>query len=52
MLTKRHTNHLGHFILSVLFFPWVLAWILFHLSNRAHNDEVDRMMWMASQNNR
>lgn len=52
MLTKRHTNHFGHLILTVLFFPWALAWILFHLSNQRHNDEVDRMIWMSMQNNR
>ncbi|UAV89627.1 hypothetical protein [Pseudomonas phage COT4] len=49
MLTKRYTNHIGHFILSILFFPWVLAWIAFYLANQRHNDEVDRMMWMAAQ---
>ncbi|UAV89896.1 hypothetical protein REC_26 [Pseudomonas phage REC] len=50
MLTKRHTNHFGHLILTILFFPWALAWLLIHLSNQRHNDEVDRMMWMAMQN--
>lgn len=52
MLTKRSTNHIGHLILSILFFPWVIAWIMFYISNRNHNDEIDRMMWVAVQNNR
>lgn len=38
---KRKTNHIGHLILSVLFFPWVLAWILFYISNRNYNERVD-----------
>jgi hypothetical protein len=51
MLTKRYTNHFGHLILTILFFPWLLAWIMFHISNRNHNDEVDRLMWVATTRN-
>uniref|UniRef100_A0AAU6VY26 Uncharacterized protein n=2 Tax=unclassified bacterial viruses TaxID=12333 RepID=A0AAU6VY26_9VIRU len=52
MLNKRHTNHFGHFILSVLFFPWVIAWIVFHLNNQRHNDEIDRLMWTTAMQNK
>lgn len=48
MLQHRHTNHIGHFILTILFFPWVLAWILFHLSNQRHNDQVDMLMYQMN----
>lgn len=49
MLTKRETNHLGHFLLTLFIWPWLFAWIMFYMSNRSHNDEVDRMIWQASQ---
>jgi len=48
-MQHRHTNHLGHFILTILFFPWALAWILFYLSNQRHNDEVDRLIWQSTR---
>lgn len=49
MLTKRYTSHIGHAILTILFFPWAIVWLMVHLSNQRHNDEVDRMMFMADQ---
>jgi hypothetical protein len=49
MLTKRDTNHFGHLIVTILFWPWLIAWIMFYMANQRHNDEVDRLMWMAEQ---
>lgn len=51
MLQHRRTNHFGHLILSLLFFPWVIAWIAFHLHNQRHNDEVDRLMFQMMHKN-
>jgi hypothetical protein len=52
MLTKRNTNHFGHFILTVLFFPWVIAWIAFYISNRNYNDHIDQLMWSTAMQNK
>lgn len=41
---KRSTNHFGHLILTILFFPWAIAWIAFYISNRNHNDRVDERL--------
>jgi len=37
----RKTNHIGHLILSILFFPWAIVWILIALNNRNYNERVD-----------
>mgnify|MGYP003407547402 CR=1 FL=1 len=38
----RSTNHIGHLILSIFFFPWIIAWVCFYISNRNHNERVDQ----------
>ncbi len=48
---KKSTNHIGHLILTIFFFPWALAWLLFYLSNEKHNAEVERMMFMMANKN-
>lgn len=51
MLQKRRTNHFGHLLLTILFFPWAIAWIAFHLSNQRHNDQVDMVMFQMMNKN-
>jgi hypothetical protein len=37
----RKTSHIGHLLLTILFFPWALVWIAFYISNRNYNERVD-----------
>lgn len=37
----RSTWHVVHFIVSVLFFPWIVVWIMQGVSNKLHNMEID-----------
>lgn len=41
MYQHRKTSHIGHLILTILFFPWAIVWILIHLNNKNYNDRVD-----------
>lgn len=45
LFKKRKTNHIGHLILSILFFPWAIVWILIHLNNSNYNDRVDERLY-------
>lgn len=39
----KETAHFLHFILTLLFFPWVVVWVWRVLSNSQHNKMVERM---------
>lgn len=37
----RSTWHIVHLIISVLFFPWIVIWIMQGVSNSVHNKQID-----------
>lgn len=39
----KKTSHIFHFILTILFFPWAIVWVLCALRNHQHNAVVDRV---------
>lgn len=52
--SRRNTWHILHFIVTVVFIPWVLVWIGCTVINTRHNKSVDieiaRMYdWMKDQ---
>lgn len=44
MASKKYTSHLFHFVMTIIFFPWALVWILCHARTKEHNDVVDRTL--------
>ncbi len=49
-LQLRKTRHFLHFVLSVLFFPWLLVWCVCHFSNRSHNQRAQLAMMQMMHN--
>lgn len=39
----KETAHFLHFILTLLFLPWVVVWVWRVLSNSQHNKMIERM---------
>jgi len=37
----KETKHILHFILTILFVPWVVVWIGCGVMNSLHNQEID-----------
>lgn len=42
----RETQHLLHFILSVLFFPWIIIWMIRYTCNTNYNQSLDKELWL------
>lgn len=38
---KRNTMHILHFILTLVFWPWVVVWIALAWSNNKHNQVIN-----------
>ena len=43
----KKTSHIGHAILTLLFFPYFLVWVACAASDASHNKKVDR--WKEDQ---
>jgi hypothetical protein len=37
----RKTSHIGHAIMSILFFPWVIVWIVCAVNNSNYNANLN-----------
>jgi len=35
----RATSHFVHFVLTILFFPWIIVWVLCASMNSRHNQK-------------
>lgn len=40
-LQKKKTSHIFHGIMTVLFVPWVIVWVICHMKTKEHNDMID-----------
>ena len=43
MYQYKETSHIFHAIMSLIFFPWVIIWAACYMSNKSHNDRIDRL---------
>jgi hypothetical protein len=41
-MNHKHTMHILHIVLSILFFPWLLIWLWRASSNAKHNKAIDK----------
>lgn len=39
--SKRKTMHFFHFVLTVIFIPWLAVWIYVAYNNSRHNEQVE-----------
>jgi hypothetical protein len=40
-LQYRKTNHIGHAILSLIFPPWIIVWVVCAVNNSNYNNHLD-----------
>lgn len=49
---KRKTNWILHLVLTVIFWPWIVVWIVAGLRNASHNQYIDDLILEEIQQNK